>query len=322
MWPSVCAILLSFQIEGSILPRLLDKQPLTRSLLSGSEASHSRSSHSGGGSCFATPYSKPYVLCSATDAASAAIDFSKENVEEGVVDSPPSRGLARTPICSPSPLKRIASTPSRMRSQSPAQLTEFTPNRKLYKDDTVEAIDLRVEDGIPLLPVVGHHVQQSGDLMGMSIWENRKKNAHPGAYIAGRSSRPLPSRSLPLKSMSEKSAPIVVPLNRRNSLGNYQGSDRSPSTGTANLCINTSSRPPVQHPPGGCRSHSTDGLSRCERKRHRNETNQLLKLGAFGPVFSASERFRPSRREDILRGYAKVKALEAANSSSSTKKEG
>ena len=54
--------------------------------------------------CGQSQYSKPYVLFSATDAASAAIDFSKSNVDDGVVDSPPSQGLRRSPIVSPSPL--------------------------------------------------------------------------------------------------------------------------------------------------------------------------------------------------------------------------
>ena len=44
------------------------------------------------GSLAPLQYSKPYVLFSATDAASAAIDFSKGNVEDGVIDSPPGRG--------------------------------------------------------------------------------------------------------------------------------------------------------------------------------------------------------------------------------------
>ena len=134
---------------------LLQKQPLTRSLLSRSEASRSRTSHSVEGSCFAIPYSKPYVLFSATDAALAAIDFSKGNVEEGVVDSPPSRRVPRTLVCSPSPLKWIASTPSWMCSQSPTQRTEFTLNRKLYTNDIIEVVNPHVDGAVPLLPVVG-----------------------------------------------------------------------------------------------------------------------------------------------------------------------
>jgi hypothetical protein len=81
------------------------------------------------------PFSKPYMLRSATDAASAAIDYSKGNVEDGVVDSPPSRIRGRTPICSPSPLKRASS--SRGRSLSPSPRTDAATSRKL---------DLRVEE--------------------------------------------------------------------------------------------------------------------------------------------------------------------------------
>ena len=42
---------------------------------------------------------------SATDAASAAIDYSKGNIDDGVVDSPSNRGPERTPLYSPLPLK-------------------------------------------------------------------------------------------------------------------------------------------------------------------------------------------------------------------------
>ena len=53
------------------------------SLLSG----QSKSTRAG---CGQSQYSKPYVLFSATDTASMAIDFLKSNVDDGVVDSPPS----------------------------------------------------------------------------------------------------------------------------------------------------------------------------------------------------------------------------------------
>ena len=38
--------------------------------------------------CAPVEYSKPYVLFSAIDATSATIDFSKKNVDNGIVDSP------------------------------------------------------------------------------------------------------------------------------------------------------------------------------------------------------------------------------------------
>ena len=78
---------------------------LTRSLLSGSEKSIADRSDSEDGSCDTAPVLKPYILCSAADAASVAIDYSKENIEDDIVNSPPSGGPQRTPICSPSPLK-------------------------------------------------------------------------------------------------------------------------------------------------------------------------------------------------------------------------
>ena len=40
--------------------------------------------------CGHSQYSKPYVLFSAIDVASAAIDFSKSNVDNEVIDSLPS----------------------------------------------------------------------------------------------------------------------------------------------------------------------------------------------------------------------------------------
>ena len=73
------------------MQHLRETEPLTRSLLSGSEASLSRRSDSNDGSFLPSAYSKPIVMCTATDAASVAIDYSKGNVEEGAVDSPPTR---------------------------------------------------------------------------------------------------------------------------------------------------------------------------------------------------------------------------------------
>ena len=237
------------------------------------------------------------MLCSATDAASAAIDFSKGNVEEGVVDSPSNRGVPRTPVCSPSPLKRIASTPRRMRSQSPTQCTEFTPNRKLYTDDIVEAVDPHVDGVVPLLPVVGRPLLQSAELKAMSLSVDRKKKAQ---VEGGQCSRPVPTTSLPSKSILKKSAPTVVPINRRKNLGECRRSDGLPFNGIEIPDISTGNRPQLGYPPQGCRSLSTVGLLRSDCKRYREEANQFQKLGMFGPVLSASECSRPSRREDIL----------------------
>ena len=48
-------------------------------------------------------FSKPYLIYSATDTASAIVDFAKGNIEDGVVNNPPSRGAGRSLVCSPSP---------------------------------------------------------------------------------------------------------------------------------------------------------------------------------------------------------------------------
>ena len=90
-------------------------------------------------SCGQSQDSKPYVLFSATDATSAAIDFSKSNVDDGVVDSPPSRGLRRSPIVSPSPLQGSLYRPRSNRSSSPTPRSSNTPHRQLYKHCADEA---------------------------------------------------------------------------------------------------------------------------------------------------------------------------------------
>ena len=89
--------------------------------------------------CGQSQYSKPYVLFSATNAASAAIDFSKSNVDDGVVDSPPSRGLKRSPIVSPSPLRGSLCRPRSDRSSSPIPRSSNTPHRQLYRQCVDEA---------------------------------------------------------------------------------------------------------------------------------------------------------------------------------------
>jgi hypothetical protein len=79
------------------------------------------------GHCLPSQFSKPYLMYSATDTTSAAIDFAKGNVEDGVVNSPPSRDAARLPVCSPSPLQGYGLIPTRQRSYSPTKGTLRTP---------------------------------------------------------------------------------------------------------------------------------------------------------------------------------------------------
>ena len=102
---------------------------LTRSPLSGSEKSIADRSESEGGSCNTALVLKPYILCSAADAASATIDYLKGNIEDDVVNSPPGRGPQRTPMCSPSPLKRASS--GRGDSFTSIERTDASTSRKL-----------------------------------------------------------------------------------------------------------------------------------------------------------------------------------------------
>jgi hypothetical protein len=80
--------------------------------------------------CLPSQFSKPYLMYSATDAASAAVDFAKSNLEDGVVNSPPSRDAARLPVCLPSPLPGYGSTPTRQRSYLLIKGTLCTPQRR------------------------------------------------------------------------------------------------------------------------------------------------------------------------------------------------
>ena len=48
--------------------------------------------------CVPSQFSKPYLMYSANDGAFAAVDFAKGNVEDSVVNSPPSRNVGRSPL--------------------------------------------------------------------------------------------------------------------------------------------------------------------------------------------------------------------------------
>ena len=138
-------VLLLHQVDlGDPSRKAMKKQPLTRSLLSRSEKPRSSGLDSYGASGWSAPSSTPYLLCSAVDAASVAIDYSKGDVEEGVVNSLPSRGRSKSRTCSPSPLKLTSST--RGGSLSPTSCAHGGTSRKLELLDGNEADHLRVDD--------------------------------------------------------------------------------------------------------------------------------------------------------------------------------
>jgi hypothetical protein len=110
--------------------------------------------------CVLSQFSKPYLMYFAIDAVSAALDFSKGNVEDEVVDSPLSRSAGRTPVCSPSPLRDCQSTSIRQRSRSPTHHNVRMPQRQLYckvslhmdeakeKDHVHYSVNIPVERGL------------------------------------------------------------------------------------------------------------------------------------------------------------------------------
>jgi hypothetical protein len=99
-------------------------------------------------------------MYSTTEVTLAALDFSKGNVEDRVVVSPPSRSAGRTLVCSPSLLHDYRSTPIRQRSRSPTHHNIRTPQRQLYgrasldrdeakeKDHVYYSIQIPVEHGL------------------------------------------------------------------------------------------------------------------------------------------------------------------------------
>ena len=73
------------------------------------------------------------MLFSVNVAASAIIDFSRKNMNNGVVESPPSRGPWRSPILLASPLEDSHCIGGRHHSPSPRPPSSRTPHRQLYK---------------------------------------------------------------------------------------------------------------------------------------------------------------------------------------------
>ena len=295
---------LGYQVGNSSERSLPLAQPLTRSLLSGSDALFPVESESGGGSCDPSMYSRPYVLCSATDAASAAIDFSKGSIHDGVVDSPPSRGFVKTSNCSPSPLKHTASTAVRDRSPSPTQRIESTSYRKLYGgsgDDYVIPCVKGNATSEPLKPI-------SGDGPSAILSGDRKRRpALP---------HPIPAQ-FPRIEDNSGSRPPPVTAGTSGSAGpqsqrpNLRGDRRLASSGSTGLVYpNLRSVNRVKAP------RPTTSLSNSETPphqfRHQSQNNSARWTGTPGPLPTRSGYPMPSRREDILRGMAKVKALEAA----------
>ena len=81
------------------------------------------------GDCVPSQFSKLYLMYFATNVASTIVDFAKGNIEDGIVSSPPSCGVGRSPVYSPSPLRGCDWIPIGQRSCSLTEKTVCTPQR-------------------------------------------------------------------------------------------------------------------------------------------------------------------------------------------------
>jgi hypothetical protein len=170
--------------------------------------------------CVLSQFSKPYLMYFAIDAVSAALDFSKGNVEDEVVDSPLSRSAGRTPVCSPSPLRDCQSTSIRQRSRSPTHHNVRMPQRQLYckvslhmdeakeKDHVHYSVNIPVERGLvspasqSQAAVRPRRLDKEGQLLRTQSLSNQRSPGYssrellfvgPTAYSCRRQSYPEPS---------------------------------------------------------------------------------------------------------------------------------
>jgi hypothetical protein len=133
------------------------------------------------GDCVSFQFSKLYLMYSATDVASAAVDFAKDNVKDGIVDSSLSRSIGRTLVCLPSPLHDCRSTPIWQRSRSPTHQNVCIPQRQLYyKASLYDTKEAKEKDPIHynvnffVEPAIVSHVSQSH--ASSLICDTRRKN--------------------------------------------------------------------------------------------------------------------------------------------------
>jgi hypothetical protein len=308
-------ILYLLQAGGFRYPETPKRQRLTRSLLSGSEKSMSSRSESEGGSCDTAPYSKPCLLQSAADAASAAIDYSKGNVEDGVVDSPPSRGPVRTPVCSPSPLKRASS--SRGYSLSPPPREDMGTSRRLHLPLEELPTHPRVDDkptgsAPPTLDIdklkslATHDIggSKSIALLGEKTRIVLPRSTTNVSVIPLQDKPPRPSHSA-----GPKLSPIDHSLSNERVTREPRRSLRSKSTSTEQPFLDIVPASLSRRPLQGSKSLSVSEAQLTPRRSKRRDSGAKTVSEQFnigrGSVW-------PARREQILRGYAKFKAEEEA----------
>ena len=272
------------------------EQKLTRSLRSGTDVSQSVTFESGGENCYPAPYSKPYVMCSAVDAASAAIDFTKGNVEDGVVDSPPSRGVGKTPLCSPSPLKRERTAEGDLRLGSSKPCNQGTAHRKLYAlaEESVEDIIVADVNTCIQTPIIlPATILEAGIAKGHVLCDSA---AHTRVHVRPRSSSQQSGSTGSLMSSAGG-------YHRRILRGAFSLGNRQATKSTMNRLKLTSP------------SNSDSSSIRYKRKATHFQSHSE---GACKALSDRSMPWRASRYEDIMRGREKMKAEEVQKNSSKT----
>ena len=137
--------------------------------------------------------SKPYLMCTATDAASAVMDFSTQKVDDGVVDSPPERRAGIPTVASPSPLKRTCSFVG--------PVSDCTPQRQLYVDDAVDLNQLTEPKliSIDVVPPSIGTIQPSSTPRKQRRLHSSRSHGTLGVGYSHISSIGLPTQSLGLK---------------------------------------------------------------------------------------------------------------------------
>ena len=283
---------------------------LTRSLLSGSEKSIADRSKSEGGSCDTAPVSKPYILYSAADAASAAIDYSKGNIEDGVVNSPYGGGPQRTPTCSPSPLKRASS--GRRDSFTSIERTDASTSWKLDLRLQEACQHPRLEDtGLNYPHVKGTILSPSMLLVHVaeekiaSSLDSEAKTSLPDSldhYLFPRF-EDKPSRSA--QSAGARRTLSADSLFRQRMFREHQRSLDSKSVGNQIPYIGN-----VVAPPRGSKSLSASASVRKTKQGDSVSMREGFSVAQNGKNWS----HHYSQREDIFKGLAKLKALETTKS--------
>ena len=304
------------QLGDVCFNKLSKRQRLTKSLLFGSENSISTKSALKGGSCGTAPLSKPYMLCSAADAASAAIDYLKGNIEDRIVDSPPSRGPVKTPICSPSPLKR-ASLSWGCSFLSPHR-TEAATSRRLDLPELEVGNYPLGEDKVPSskpLDTKDVTMRKSTSLHSHDV-RNALLEPEGASALARIEGKQNPSS----KSRGGRRTLFADTLFRQQILREHQRSLVSKHARTGLPYIDNVNASLPRPPPLGSRSLSAFEVPQSTRKSKCKDSG-LKSLSIHIEVDGGSRRHCHSRRKDILRGVAKLKAIEAAHSDCTANRE-